>query len=133
MKVLIADDSSMIRERITRMILRNKGVTVSGQTDTVKETIKFIKSEKPDAVILDIQFADGTGVDVLQFIRSEPYKPVVIVLTNFPFPEYRKKCMDKGANYFFDKSTEFEEILGVFDKLVKCIKGEGFRNEEVND
>ena len=42
-----------------------------------------------------------------------------MILTNFPYPPYRKKCADAGADFFFDKSTEFDKIPEVLKKLNK--------------
>ena len=40
------------------------------------------------------------------------------MLTNYPYPQYRKKCMNGGADYFFDKSTEFNKITEVLKPLM---------------
>jgi hypothetical protein len=42
---------------------------------------------------------------------------MVIMLTNYPYPQYRKKCLGLGADYFFDKSTEFEKVTELFKQL----------------
>lgn len=118
MKVLIAEDSKLVRERVVRMVSRMEGIVVSGQTDTVEATIEFIKTENPDAVVLDIQLVDGTAIEVLQSIRHEPRGPLIIILTNYSFPEYREMCLNEGANYFFDKSTEFGQVLDVLGNHV---------------
>jgi DNA-binding NarL/FixJ family response regulator len=47
-------------------------------------------------------------------------EPVVIVLTAFPYPQYRKKCLQAGAKYFFDKSTEFEQVAEVIEQLASA-------------
>jgi len=42
---------------------------------------------------------------------------VVIVFTNYPYPQYRRKCIDAGADFFFDKSTEFDKVTEVLKQL----------------
>jgi len=39
------------------------------------------------------------------------------MFTNYPYPQYRKKCQEVGADFFFDKSTEFHKITGVLEKI----------------
>jgi DNA-binding response OmpR family regulator len=68
-------------------------------------------------VILDIRMPGGSGMDVLQAIKREKQAPMVIMLTNYPYPQYRKKCLGLGADYFFDKSTEFEKVTELFKQL----------------
>jgi len=40
-----------------------------------------------------------------------------VMLTNYPYPQYRKKCMDAGADYFFDKSNEFHKVAELLQRL----------------
>jgi DNA-binding NarL/FixJ family response regulator len=41
------------------------------------------------------------------------------MFTNYPYPQYRKKYMDAGADFFFDKSTEFDKITEILKKLTQ--------------
>jgi DNA-binding NarL/FixJ family response regulator len=59
----------------------------------------------------------GSGIDVLSKIKKDRSAPMVIVLTNYPYPQYRKKCMDCGADFFFDKSTEFGKVIEVIESM----------------
>jgi len=118
MKVLIVDDSEVVRERLRTMLSELKGVEVIGQAESSKEAIGAIRKLKPDAVILDIQMSGGNGIKVLEKIKEEMPSTKVIMLTNYPYPQYRKKCMDAGADYFFDKSTEFEKVIEVVKNMV---------------
>ena len=119
MKVMIADDSEAVRERLAEMISEVPGAEVSGQAKDGQEAIRLIEEIKPDAVILDIRMPKGSGIDVLKYIRNgvQP-KPLVIVLTNYPYPHYRKKCLAMGADYFIDKSGDFEKVIDVLGALI---------------
>ena len=44
------------------------------------------------------------------------------MLTNYPYPQYRKKCIEAGAECFFDKSTEFHGVTEVLEQLVQDSK-----------
>jgi DNA-binding NarL/FixJ family response regulator len=88
-------------------------VDMIGEAENVEDAIKSIREIKPDVVILDIRMPGGSGIDVLENIDKRNRVPVVIMLTNYPYPQYRKKCMDAGADFFFDKSGEFEKVIEV--------------------
>lgn len=116
---MIADDSKNIRERVAEMISELPGVEIIGQAEDTQEAIRLIGELKPDVVVLDIRMPKGSGFDVLQYIHNGvQLKPLAIVFTNYPYPHYRKKCLEKGADYFFDKSTEFEKVMEVLQTLV---------------
>jgi DNA-binding NarL/FixJ family response regulator len=117
MKVFIADDSAVLRERLIEMLSEIPEVEIMGHAQDVPEAIACIKDLNPDVVILDIRMPGGSGIDVLQDIKKEKQSPMVIVLTNYPYPQYRKKCLGLGADYFFDKSTEFDKVTELFKQL----------------
>ena len=118
MKILIADDSKMIRERIIAMISVIAGVEIVGQAENSGEAIVFIEVLKPDVVILDIRMPGGGGIEVLKKIKQKKIEIVKIILTNYPNSQYKKKCFELGADYFFNKSTEFNKITGVLSNLI---------------
>jgi DNA-binding NarL/FixJ family response regulator len=117
MKVFIADDSPIIRERLKAMLSEVPQVEISGQAQDVPEAIKSIQELKPDVVILDIRMPGGSGIEVLKSIKEDLPDIKVIVFTNYPYPQYRKKCMESGADFFFAKSTPFEEVVNAINEL----------------
>ena len=88
MKVFIADDSAEVRERIVDMISEAESIEIVGQAESVPDAIGAIRQLKPDVVILDIRMPGGCGIDVLKTIEKNGGIPVVIMLTNYPYPQY---------------------------------------------
>jgi DNA-binding NarL/FixJ family response regulator len=122
MKVFIADDSSEIRKRIIAMLSDLvERIEMIGEAENVQDAINSIHEFDPDVVILDIRMPGGSGIDVLKQIKKKNEVPVIIILTNYPHSQYRKKCMEAGADFFFNKSRDFEEIV----KVVSGISGGG--------
>jgi DNA-binding NarL/FixJ family response regulator len=119
MKLFIVDDSAVVRERLIAMLSEIRGVEITGQAEEPQEAIEAIRKSKPDTVILDIRVPGGKGIDILQKMKKERPTTKVIMFTNYPYPQYRKKCMDAGADYFFDKSTEFEKVSEVIKQKTK--------------
>jgi len=118
-KVLIVEDSVLVRERLLTMVSEIGGVEVIGQTGDPQNARVIIRSFHPDVVILDIRLPGGSGIDVLKEIKQEKEAPVVIVLTSFPYPQYRKECINAGAEFFFNKSTEFDKVSEVLKMLAE--------------
>ena len=121
--VFIADDSLVVREHLVTMLDELAGIVIVGQAETVADAISAIGKLQPDVVILDIHMPDGSGIDVLQTIKQDEPAPVVIVLTNYPYPAYRQKFLQAGADFFLDKSTEFDQIPELFERY-KRIAGD---------
>jgi len=109
-RLFIADDSLIVREHLVTMLNGLVEVEIVGQTGTVAEAIVAISNLKPNVVILDLRMPGGSGIDVLHKIKKAEVEPIVIILTNYTFAGYRQKCLDAGADFFLDKSTEFDQI-----------------------
>ena len=118
MKILIVDDSYLLRERLTAMISELPEIEIIGQAESAVNAINSIRILKPDVTILDIRMPGGNGFEVLENIKNDKWHPLMIVLTNYPYPQYKKKCLDSGADYFFDKSTEFPKVIELLKKYI---------------
>ncbi len=117
MKILIVDDSEIMRERLKAMLSEITELENISQAEDVLGAITSFQKLNHEAVILDIRMPGGSGIDVLQKIKRGDPSPLVIVLTNYPYPQYRRKCIDAGADFFFDKSTEFDKVTKVLKQL----------------
>jgi len=117
LKVLIADDSNLVRERLAALVSEVEDAELVSQVGNAREAIEAIQRLKPDVAILDIRMPGDSGLQVLEVVKTDKAAPVVIVLTAFPYPQYRRKCLEAGAEYFFDKSSEFNRIAKVLEEL----------------
>jgi DNA-binding NarL/FixJ family response regulator len=105
-----------------------RGVEVVDQVGTVEETREAVRRLRPDAVILDMQMPGGSGIDVLESMKKDRLISTVIVLTNHPYAPYRKKCLQVGAKFFLDKSSEFEKVGEVLQGLIRDADREAERD-----
>ena len=117
MKVLIADDSPLLRQRAMELIGDVAGVEMVGQAADCPQTVAAVAEVEPDVVVLDIAMPGGTGLEVLQALKRSRRSPVVIVFTNDPFPQFRQRALAASADYFFDKSSEFLELRATVARL----------------
>jgi DNA-binding NarL/FixJ family response regulator len=119
MRVFIADDSTVVVDRLADLLSEVPGAELVGQAGDVPEAVRRIQQLNPDAVILDLKMPGGTGLDVLRAIRPDHPRLHIVVCTNFPYQQYREKCFHAGANFFLDKSVEFEKIPAILRELMK--------------
>ena len=117
MKVLIVDDSENIRASLNKIFSSNYSEVVINEAGTISDTLFILKNDLPDIIILDIKLPDGSGIDILKYVRLNDLTCVVIMFTNYTARQYREICKDEGADYFFDKTTEFDKVLTIFEKL----------------
>jgi DNA-binding NarL/FixJ family response regulator len=106
--LFLVEDSAPIRERLVALL--SPVASVVGFADNASDAISDILKLRPGAVLLDLNLASGSGIDVLRALGKRAPDIDVFVLTNFASPQYRRLCLGLGARGFFDKSTEFEKV-----------------------
>lgn len=116
LRVYLVEDSDVIRAHLTHMIESVPGLDVVGGADEVTAAIADIEALRPDAVIVDIQIVNGSGLDVLSQVRERVPGLRSIVLTNFASSQHRKRAKEVGSDYFLDKSNEFKRITPILEK-----------------
>ena len=124
MKVFVVEDSAAVRERLVEMISEVEDVHVVGEAATFGAAIAGIRNTAPDVAILDIKLADdtGSGIDVLNEVRKAMPAIRAIVMSNFMSPQHVKASADAGAEYFLDKSADFESIPGILGSMRDAVR-----------
>ena len=113
MRVLIADNSPALRERLADHLGGLAGIEIVGQAEDAAMARDLSSRLKPDLTIMDVLDSQGDWIDLLQHLKRCSPGSKVIMLTNFVEPENREMCTRNGADYFFDKSIEFDKAVAV--------------------
>ena len=92
---------------------------VVGEADSYVKAVAGITGTRPDVAILDIRLADATGdgIDVLNEVRKSLPGMRAIVMSNFYTPQHAKASSDAGAEYFLDKTVDFERIPEILRRM----------------
>ena len=117
-KVFVVEDSALVRERLIEMIREVDGVDVVGEADSYGSAVAGIMSTHPDVAILDVSLAEGNGIEVLAHVKPRLPGLRGIVLTNYNSPQHLKASADAGAEYFLDKSVDFERITEILQQMM---------------
>lgn len=111
MKLLVLDDSELIRSRLVAMLQGIPGVDEITTADTLAKTLLCVQACAPTLAILDLHLPDGNACQLIPTLKRIVPDMKVIVLTNDGGDFSRDRCLQAGADWFFDKSTEFEKVL----------------------
>lgn len=109
LRVFLADDSNLIRDRVGALLVASHMVVV-GQARTPVGSIDGILATHPEVVVLDVQLEGGSGLEVLRAVRSVAPEISFVVFSNNASPAYRTRYLSEGAAGFLDKSTEFDQL-----------------------
>ena len=115
--IYIVDDSDAMRERLAELVSDTAGIEVTGQSGDPYEALDGIRKSHPDIVILDIRLPGRNGIDLLKDLKKDHPVPIVIMVTNYPYRQYRHASLSAGADYFFSKIDEFEMIRETLGRI----------------
>lgn len=119
MKLLIADDSQQVVSRLVRMAEEIAGVEIVGVAQDGAEALDLIHQADPDVAILDFRMPRRSGLEVLKIVKSRRPATRVLIVTNYASSPYRESCLAAGADFFFDKSREFEKVGETLTRLLE--------------
>ncbi|MGD8969396.1 MAG: response regulator transcription factor, partial [Anaerolineae bacterium] len=89
LKIFIADDSDLVRERLRELISEVPGTEIVGEGASGAEALAALKRLSPNVLILDIRMPGGNGIDALEAAKEQRPAPLVIMLTAYAHPQYR--------------------------------------------
>ena len=117
LNILLVDDSELIISHLKEMLFDINGVKIIDTAGTLPLAQLIVKTLSIDAIVLDIQLPDGNGIDFLKWVKFHYPKIIVIMLSNQADECHRAAARLAEAEYFFDKSMEFQQVGVVLDQL----------------
>lgn len=118
MRIVIADDSTLIRDRLQDVLCSFGQIEVVGTFNNGIDALKALQTLKPDMAIVDIKMPGLSGLEVLKETRKENKTIQFIILTLHGTEYYRQQAIASGANYFFSKVDDFEKIEFVINEIL---------------
>jgi len=116
-KVVVADDHELIRDGISKLIERQSDISLIGEAESAEETMRFLREQRVDVVVLDIGLPDKDGIDVLKDIRAEGIKTRVLMLSMHPENRYALRAIKNGAAGYLTKDNAAKTIASAIRKV----------------
>lgn len=105
-KIIIADDHSMVREGLKQLLELDKNFKVIAEAKDGVECMYLLKKETPDVLLLDINMPNMNGIEVLNRLKRENLQTKVLMLTIHNEVEYLLKAVDIGCNGYVLKDSD---------------------------
>lgn len=115
---LLVEDSVLIREALVEALSASGHVVFTAFAATANDAIAALKQQRFDLAVIDLELLEGTGFDVLSYIKNNELNPPVrVVLTNHAFSLYERRARMLGVEHFFDKSMHFTEAVQTIENV----------------
>jgi DNA-binding NarL/FixJ family response regulator len=120
-RVLIADDQTLFRSGLARLLDGDDRVTVVGEAFDGLEAVKLAASLKPDVVLMDIKMPNLDGIEATRRIVAESPKSKVLMLTTFEADNHVIQALKAGASGYVLKDSEASAIVS---SILAVVAGE---------
>ena len=118
MKLLIAEDQSMLRDAMATLLLMEVSVENVLQAKNGKEAIDLISTNDIDVAILDVEMPEATGLDVLEYIRSNNIDCKVVIVTTFKRMGYFERAIKNNVDAYVLKDRSIDELMKTINNVL---------------
>jgi len=110
-RILVADDHSVVRQGIKQIVADDPGMEVVAEAATGQEAVDLVLATPFDVVILDIAMPGKSGLDVLRELKAANPNLKVLVLSMYPEEQYAIRSLRDGASAYLTKGSPPEELI----------------------
>ena len=125
LRVFLVEDAIPIRQRMVALFGAIDGVEIVGEAEEPGAALAGIDATGADVVVMDLRLIGGTSMELLQSLARRISRVIIIVLTNHSGAWFRQACLAAGAQYFFDKTGEFDLACSTITRIAheRCARG----------
>jgi DNA-binding NarL/FixJ family response regulator len=116
--IAIVDDHRLIREMWATMLTSNNKYEITGESEGMDEAIEMIRINRPDMVLLDINLAQGSGLDAVPQIRKFSPGTRIVAVSMHNQPAYAKKMIQMGAKAYVTKNSSHQEMFKALEVVM---------------
>ena len=118
MRLLIAEDQSMLRDAMATLLLMEDSIDEVLQAKNGKEAMDILVDSSIDVAILDIEMPEATGLDVLEFIRKKGISCKVIIVTTFKRAGYFERAIKNNVDAYVLKDRSIDELMKTINNVL---------------
>ena len=118
MRLLIAEDQSMLRDAMATLLLMEDSIDEVLQAKNGKEAMDILVDSSIDVAILDIEMPEATGLDVLEFIRNKAISCKVIIVTTFKRSGYFERAIKNNVDAYVLKDRSIDELMKTINNVL---------------
>ena len=118
-KILIADDHSIVREGLKQIVAESTEMAVRGEAVNGQQVLDLVHKIDYDLILLDIAMPGRGGIDTLKQLKIEKPEIPVLILSMYPEDQYALRAIKAGASGYLTKESAPEELIGAIKKVAR--------------
>ncbi|AKN30547.1 LuxR family transcriptional regulator [Clostridium carboxidivorans P7] len=118
-KILIADDQTLMRDGLKTILELEENFTVVGAVKNGSEVLEFCKQNVPDLILMDIRMPEMDGVKCTKMLKALYPQIIILILTTFNDGDYIIEALNYGASGYILKDIEGDELIKAINDAYK--------------
>ena len=118
-RILIAEDHSIVREGLRSLLAKEKSIEVAGEAENGREAIERVRELQPEIAIMDVAMPELNGIEATRQLRTEFPDINVIALSMHSDRRFVVEMLRAGARGFVLKHAAFEELVSAIESVYK--------------
>lgn len=118
-RVLIADDHTLFREGLKKIIAGTSDIAVAGEASNGNDVLARLKKDSFDVLVLDISMPGKDGLEVLKEVRTKYQRLPVLMLSMFPEEQYATRVLKAGASGYLTKESAPDVLITAVRKAAR--------------
>ena len=118
MRLLVAEDQSMLRDALCQLLLLQEDVEEVLQAGDGQEAIRLLETHPVDIAILDIEMPIKTGLEVLEWAKSQQPQLKVVIVTTFKRSGYFERALKAGVDAYVLKERRITDLMGTLHTVL---------------
>lgn len=119
MKLLVAEDQSMLRDALCQLLEMQSDVETVHQASNGQEAMALLQSQKIDVAILDVEMPKQTGLDVLEWVKVQQSTVKVVIVTTFKHPGYFERAVKADVDAYVLKERSIADLMKTIHTVLK--------------
>jgi two-component system, NarL family, invasion response regulator UvrY len=130
MRIMIADDHSLVRLGLRQIVSMRRGWSVAAEATRADEVLPLLRQQRVDLLILEVSLGRRSGIDLLSSVRAEFPSLPVLMLSIYAEEQYAVRCLRAGASGYIEKDASPDELITAIERVAA---GRTYISEEIGE
>ena len=117
-RVLIADDHAIVRKGLVQIVSETMDMKVLAEAENASEVFDAVRDQDLDAVILDLNLGESSGLEILKQVKIEFPELPVLILSVYPENQFAIRTLKAGASGYLNKDSAPEQLVEAIRRVV---------------
>ena len=116
-RVLVADDHTIVREGLKQILARSGDLVVAGEASNGNDVLRMVRAQQWDVLVTDMSMPGRSGIELIKLVKESSPKLPVLVLSMYGEEQYAVRAIRAGASGYLNKESASEQLVAAIRKI----------------